>query len=229
MYDVKEVKASAVGHWSSIASRLLGIDDDYLSTRHGPCPQCGGTKPWRVFDDFEESGGAVCNHCGKFGDGLALAQWRLGGSFLDALKQVAEFLGVPKQNRTTPGSKKREKQDPTKHLEWMPWNQQLAKLWCLKKKPITIEALEAVGAKLARYRKRFTVIAVPAFDSSGQAVAWTLYEIGGGKLPRFQKGSREPVEWLKLKVATGSDAGWMRYENDLEDRGTVGSTSSNLA
>jgi hypothetical protein len=96
-YNLASVKADAAHHWPAIINRVAGIDDDYLTTEHGRCPKCDGghtTDRWRVFGDFEETGGAVCNQCGKFGDGFALLQWYLGIGFPEAVRLVAEFLGT---------------------------------------------------------------------------------------------------------------------------------------
>ena len=38
---------------------------------HGPCPDCGGTDRFRAFDDVNDSGGLLCNQCGKRSDVFA--------------------------------------------------------------------------------------------------------------------------------------------------------------
>lgn len=96
-YDLARVKQDAAHHWAAIINRVAGIGDDFLTENHGPCPKCGGgagADRWRVFGDFEETGGAICNQCGKFGDGIALIQWYMGIGFLEAKRKVAEFLGT---------------------------------------------------------------------------------------------------------------------------------------
>ena len=58
--NLQEVKARASGQWSAIAQRF-GIDAGFLDGRPCPCPKCGGKDRFRVFSDFEDTGGAVCN------------------------------------------------------------------------------------------------------------------------------------------------------------------------
>lgn len=223
-YEIMALKAAARGAWSAIADRVGGIGDDYLTTQHGPCPKCGGRDRWRVFGDFDATGGAVCNQCGKLGDGIALVQWATGKTFLEAVEAIGDFLGMqpagksksgksaakgsapepakraavePKANE--PQSAVKDLRDPMRNVEFIPWNPHLVAFWCAKKK-LKPSALPP-SAKMCRYRKRYTCLAVPAFTGRGDEVeAWLLYEIGGGKLPHFVKGSKEPAEWLKVKL-----------------------------
>lgn len=55
-----------------------------------------------MFPDFKETGGGVCNSCGKFHDGFALLQWINGWSFPEALEEVASKLGVSRDSNRTP-------------------------------------------------------------------------------------------------------------------------------
>jgi hypothetical protein len=197
-YETNDVKAAAVGHWPAIINRVAGIEDDYLSTTHGPCPKCGGNDRWRVFDDFQEKGGGVCNQCGKFGDGLAVILWYCGIGFPETVKRVAEFLGV----QPAKAIKKTESKpaELSSKLEWLPWAEMTAKTWCHRKGGLTQEALLAMGARLGRYRRKHLVIALPVVDITGKPTGWTMYEAYGGLLPEYKKGSKEPVRWLKVKT-----------------------------
>ncbi len=58
-----------MGHWATVHFRVCGISDESLTGKHGPCPKHGGKDKWRTFDDYEKTGGAVCNECGKMADG----------------------------------------------------------------------------------------------------------------------------------------------------------------
>jgi len=228
-YEIMALKAAARGAWSAIADRVGGISDDYITTQHGPCPKCGGNDRWRVFGDFDATGGAICNQCGKMGDGIALIQWATGKTFLETVESIGDFLGMqPAGAKTKPGktaaktdaprmkpatvepkpaenespaaeSRQGELRDPLRNVEFIEWNPGLVAFWCLKKK-LRPEALPS-SARMARYRKRYTCLAIPAFSGNGDEVeAWLLYEIGGGKLPHFVKGSKEVAEWLKVKL-----------------------------
>lgn len=92
--DSTEVKSAAAGRWRDIIASV-GIGGEFLGGEHGPCPKCGGRDRWRVFDDFDATGGAYCNQCGQnLGDGFALIQWWSGCDFPAAVNRVAEYLGV---------------------------------------------------------------------------------------------------------------------------------------
>lgn len=92
---VAAAKALASGRWPEIINRLTSIPDDYLTTRHRDCIKCGGKDRFRVYGDFEQTGGAICNQCGpKLGDGFKLIQWYFGIGFLESLQMVEDYLGI---------------------------------------------------------------------------------------------------------------------------------------
>ena len=67
----------ARGLWAEILGELApelmpAIEAD---ADHVPCPVHGGKDGFRVFNDFQESGGGVCNTCGKFHSGVQLLAW----------------------------------------------------------------------------------------------------------------------------------------------------------
>lgn len=94
----KDVKAVAQGRWGSILSSLVGpMMEDAIergSRRHSPCPIHGGTRPFRIFKDFEDTGGCICSQCGAFSDGFALLNEAHGWDSSVALKEVATYLGL---------------------------------------------------------------------------------------------------------------------------------------
>ncbi len=213
--DVNDIKSAARGHWATILNRVAHISDDYITTDHVPCPRCGGTKPWRVYDDFAETGGALCNHCGKWGDGFGVIGWFLGVKFEEALALVADHLGIKPSDKPKrlPGVKISRpriiKAIETKASDIAPiaWNDMQVALWCRTKKPITPDALKACGAYVARYKGKYTVIAIPCGKN------WTLYNITGGTLPGAEK------EWVKVKNVN-KYPGWMGSENPSLSRST---------
>jgi putative DNA primase/helicase len=86
---MKDIRDQARNKWASILSHF-GIDDDFLTGKHGPCPMCGGKDRFR-FDNQEGRGTWICNVCGA-GDGMHLilkTRW----SFKDAARNVREMLG----------------------------------------------------------------------------------------------------------------------------------------
>ena len=77
------------GRWGSILGSLaaqLSPALDAGGRRHVPCPVHGGTDGFRFFQNFEESGRAICNTCGHFHDGFAVLQWANGWSSREVLE-----------------------------------------------------------------------------------------------------------------------------------------------
>jgi putative DNA primase/helicase len=95
MMSARELKQKAAGQWAPIVSNCAPQLTRAIEKtgRHVPCPIHGGKDGFRVFKDFNETGGGVCNTCGEFADGLALLQWANGSSFKAALEAVNECLG----------------------------------------------------------------------------------------------------------------------------------------
>ena len=80
-YKYKTVAQAAAGHWSGIARTIapqLGQAIDRAG-RHCPCPVHGGKDGFRVYKDFEETGGGSSNKDGQFANGFRLLIWVLGG------------------------------------------------------------------------------------------------------------------------------------------------------
>jgi hypothetical protein len=96
LIDIDLLKASANGRWAEILQTLAGIPRDILDGRHHPYPRCGGTDRFRVFDDFAETGGMICNRCfaTKNGDGIAAIQWLTGEGSQDTVTKLADHLGI---------------------------------------------------------------------------------------------------------------------------------------
>ncbi len=220
LFDLQELKHAATGQWQGIISRVAGVSLEILndSSKHHPCPKHGGTDKFRVFKDFDECGGAVCNDCGKMADGFALLQTILGCSFPKALELVAHHLGItPKEIQSKP--KNDTPTDPAKHIELHGPNDAMANVWCaIHKKGIKPEALWAFGAQYATYRKRYPVFAIPIRGQGNETVGWCLYHATGKELPIFAKGSKQPVEWRKIKITSGSKPGWIGPISKPTDR-----------
>lgn len=198
-YDKQSVKDAAENDWLRILPKVTGIDPAILDGKHHACPKCGGDDRFRLVD--AKDGAVFCNQCfgDKNGDGLAAIRWLTGWDFGAAIAAVAKECGVKPI--------KGVKADPAKHLEWMPWNDTLAGLWCLKKKPIKVEAIKEIGGRFARYRNQFTVIAIPVWGASldkEDPVGWIIYRPDGNTLP---KGKPEAIEWVKVKLVEGSQQG----------------------
>ncbi len=206
--DAGQVKQIASGRWIDILADVGGIPREVLDGRHHPCPQCGGRDRFRFIDD--SVGAVMCNQCldKNNGDGFSALQWSLGIDFQETLAKVADFLGI----KSTNGSSN-IKPPPDEHLVWQNWNEgytNLAKLWCLKKKPITIESIQAAGGRMARYRNQFTVIAIPVWGpklAESKPVGWVVVNVNPEQgLPK--KTASGDIEWVrKPKLTYGSEPG----------------------
>jgi len=95
MQDAAIVKEAARGRWTGLILQLAPqATDAIVRGKHGPCPRHGGKDGFRVFKDFEDTGGAICATCGSFSDGLALLQWLNDWDFAQTLHSVSEALGL---------------------------------------------------------------------------------------------------------------------------------------
>lgn len=93
-YTLADVKARANGQWVGILT-ALGVPAELLNThKHQPCPACGGKDRFR-FTDNGGRGWFICNHCHQQGgSGFDLLMLVFGCSFDEALKRVADVLGM---------------------------------------------------------------------------------------------------------------------------------------
>ena len=71
--------------WESTLPRF-GIDRQFLSKKHGPCPTCGGTDRFR-FDNKGGKGTFFCSFCGA-GNGLTLISKYTGCTIAEAIKKL---------------------------------------------------------------------------------------------------------------------------------------------
>jgi hypothetical protein len=214
--DVDYVKQCARGNWQRIVSEIGKVDIDLLGGEHGPCPKCGGdSKADRFrFSDLNGDGGAICNKCGKFGDGFALLEFLTGLKFYELLTRVAELLGLAPMasSSPTPGSKphaKNSASNPAEHLRFLEWNETLASIWCLSKPPIIPAAILAIGGKRAIYRGHHPVIALPVWGeklNAADPVGYVIYALSGGTLT---VGKGDKSQQVKIKTVEGSQPGWI--------------------
>lgn len=223
--DIDLIRQAAATRWPEIIAHICGFDPELLDGRHHPCPKCGGTDRFRMID--QAAGSLLCNACfrEKNGDGFAAIQWACDIDFITAAGKIGDYLGIAP---STNGHHKRGKSsaDPAEHLKFIPWNDSLAALWCLKKPPITPAALQAAHARMAYYFD-YTVIALPVWGEKlmGDAehpsapVGWCIYNITGGTLPKWAKGKNNEAtkEYVKVKLTRGSQPGLMGQVERLSD------------
>lgn len=100
---MNEIRHEVLGKWLGILP-CLGIDEQYLRKKHGPCPVCGGRDRYRMINK-EGRGEFYCSHCGP-GDGFDLLMRFHGWDFKTVAKEVRRFMGVvekePEQKKADP-------------------------------------------------------------------------------------------------------------------------------
>lgn len=222
----KQIKDAARGRWAAILAAVAGLPAEILDGRHHPCPRCGGTDRFR-FTDQDGDGSIICNQCARrqCGDGLASVQWATGWTFPEVIRRVANHLGIsmrPGPGGSPPAAANgKAPADPAEHLEFLPWSEPIAALFCLAKPPIKPAAILAVGGRLARYRKRYTVIALPVCGKDldhTQPVGWVIYNATGGTLPAWKKDGT--CERVKVKTMPGTGRGFIGvFRDGLHDKG----------
>jgi phage/plasmid primase-like uncharacterized protein len=110
--DAKELKSEAYGKWAGIfaqKSPALAAALSAKAGRHVPCPVHGGVDGFRLFKDWEETGGGICNTCGSHRDGFSLLSWVNGWSFRETLQAVADSLGIKQETNDRAAPKPRSK------------------------------------------------------------------------------------------------------------------------
>lgn len=208
-FPAEDVKAKAAGRWPEILAATCGFSFGLLDGKHHPCPKCGGTDRFRAVD--ADAGAVLCNQCARtgIGDGFATIQWFRGCNFSEALRLVAEFLGIA-----------RAKRDETE-IEILPWVDELAQLWCLWKPGTSVDALIACGAQRAKYRGQRYVIAIPVFGFDGRPKNdWAVYDITGSEFPRFDKNG-EYTGAAKMKLTKGCQTGVLGTVDRIADASEV--------
>lgn len=81
---------AARGKWRGILL-ALGIEDRFLSGKHGPCPMCEGRDRFR-WDNKDGGGGFICNVCGA-GNGFDLLMRVKGWDFATTAREIDKVVG----------------------------------------------------------------------------------------------------------------------------------------
>lgn len=99
--EAKELKELAAGRWESIIGKLASQLDEAQkrSPHHVPCPVHGGVDGLRLFKDFNETGGCVCNTCGIKHDGYSTLMWVNGWDFKTTHREIHEMLLGSEENQ----------------------------------------------------------------------------------------------------------------------------------
>lgn len=179
--DVNELKELSRGREIDVLINVAGIDRNYLTGRHTPCPKCGGHDRFRLID--ETSGAVFCNKCfsEKNGDFIAAVMWMLDVSFKEAITAIANYLGIQNLTTSTPAVK-------LSTIEYI----------CRSKRMPVDGFMRFEPVEAARYGCR--VARIPAYDeqgkkcthfdvTSGESKGWFIKDGGSGlffpgKLPQ---------------------------------------------
>lgn len=99
-YDIvfDEVTAAAEGNWGAVMSALAPALEPAVAAngKHVSCPVHGGknSDAFRVFKDFDQTGGCICNSCGAQPNGIATLKWLFDWDTKQAFTEVANVLGM---------------------------------------------------------------------------------------------------------------------------------------
>lgn len=130
----QDLAARACGQWDRLIPALAPDPEmdaaiERGHRRHGHCPVHGGENgdAFRIYENFPETGGAVCNTCGGFANGFALLVWLQNWTFAQAAKAVEDLLGGDRRDR--PRVRKRERPEPKPRRLRGPPLRMLKDLW----------------------------------------------------------------------------------------------------
>ena len=106
----------AKGNWKHLLI-TLGVDSQYLTNKHGPCPICNGKDRFR-WDNQNDGGGYICSQCGG-GDGFDLARKVTGKSFRDIADHIASIMGATNTFQRKPPNQEEERQRDAMRRIWL--------------------------------------------------------------------------------------------------------------
>lgn len=93
--NANDVHQLLADRWPAVLLEL-GVDDSFLTGKHGPCPICGGVDRWR-FTNYRQRGDWICNQCGA-GNAFALLMRLNGWTFAEARRAVIDAAGIGNGN-----------------------------------------------------------------------------------------------------------------------------------
>lgn len=101
MFDVSQT----INRWPSILANL-GVPEQFLRKKHGPCPFCEGTDRFR-FTDKDGAGMWICNRCGP-GNGMQFVMKYRQVDFREAARLVEELIPTVQVSQEKPKTDRKE-------------------------------------------------------------------------------------------------------------------------
>jgi phage/plasmid primase-like uncharacterized protein len=97
MTTVTKPRIDLTQKWGEILPALApelseAIESANRSNPHVPCPVHGGKDGFRLYKDFESTGGGVCNTCGQFPNGVLLLAWLKNITTKEAYRLAAAYV-----------------------------------------------------------------------------------------------------------------------------------------
>jgi len=212
-----ELKAQARGNWAFIFQDLAPELGPAMEARghHVACPVHGGTDGFRLFKDYNETGGGICNTCGPFSNGFAMLEFVKGYQFRDAVREVAQWLRKeqvqPTASSRPPPPPPAPKIDPPKARTmirriWtrtLPISGSIAERYligrglCASSIPSVLRfhpALRYYDVKQKRSYGTFPALVAPVRDPKGEIIALHRYFL-------TPEGKKAPVPEVKKMTA----------------------------
>ncbi|MGZ8256917.1 MAG: DUF7146 domain-containing protein [Gallionella sp.] len=145
--ESKELKKLAAHRWESIVLSLapsLAQAAEKVG-HHVSCPVHGGADGFRLFKDFNETGGGVCNTCGIKHDGYSLIMWANGWDFFSTYTAIHNLLLGGGNNPPPKVIKPKEVEKELKVLDIQEIRDSLNHVW---KNSVPLASQEAWPARL---------------------------------------------------------------------------------
>jgi putative DNA primase/helicase len=192
--------------WPEVLKRL-GVPDEFLLNRHGPCPICGGSDRYR-FDDKDGNGTYYCNSCGP-GDGMSLAIKYTGRNFLDLAKDIDSFVGNVKQEKPV------QRKDPAIRIrricsEVKPVTDSSAVYRYIKNRDLPLSSLIRYHPSLAYYEDGKVIARFPAMVSAYKGVDGSLITLHITYLTEDGQKANQPAPKKILPPIRSMDGGSVR-------------------
>ena len=160
---------SCKGNWERIFSDIAKWDKELMNKKHQPCPRCGGKDRFRVMDDFNDTGGLICNKCTieVIPNGIKALAWALDQDEKYVKSVLAERFKV---RRGRP-----------KNFEVTDWTPNLVNYFVASRPGVTEEAMRLAGVTSAKYHGK-PVFAFPIYGQAGTVSGHVVMDAMGGQM-----------------------------------------------